>query len=144
MFLSCLSHRNKTTDAAALARVLSSKPPSTMLGTFSAGSGPARPAKRHVQLKRRLPCCSLSAPGAVQQADAQVLPDGHTLEVQQPQERRQQRKEGMKLLVLVAALHDPHKEHRIPHCNPAKAVGSDIDTCMQQVCLSAALCTFEL
>ena len=59
MFLSCLSYRNNRTDAAAVARVLSSKPTSTMLGTFTAGSGPARPAKQHAQLKRRLPCCTL-------------------------------------------------------------------------------------
>ena len=66
-----------------------------------------------------------------------MLPDRHTVGIQQPQEGRQQRKEGMTLLVLVAALCDPHKEHRIPHRNPAKAVGLDIGTCMQQVCFPA-------
>ena len=39
----------------------------------------------------------------------------------------------MELLVLVAALRDTHKKHRIPHRSPAEAVGLDVDTCMQQV-----------
>ena len=57
-------YRNSKTDATALARVLSSRPLSTLLRTAPAGNAPAPPAEERAELKVRWHCCQTAASGA--------------------------------------------------------------------------------